>query len=122
MDSHEVDEPFWDEDDDASGGLTRAEVLKRGAAAGAAAWGVSTLFGPGTALAGIEARPLTPTFYQWIYTNHPVIPKTVNPTAAMTAPSAVRTRGNSRAILFLRRRAPRDLPKPGRPRPGPAVC
>ena len=80
MDSHDVDEPFWEDDDDSSGGLTRAEVLKRGAAAGAAAWGVSTLFGPGTALAGIEAtRPLTPTFYQWIYTNHPVIPKTVNP-------------------------------------------
>ena len=79
MDSTGLDEPFLEEDDELEGGLTRAEVLKRGAAAGAATWGVSALFGPGTAFAGLEARALTPTFYQWIYTNHPVIPKTVNP-------------------------------------------
>jgi multiple sugar transport system substrate-binding protein len=78
MDSHDVDEPFDEFDTEFTDGLTRADVLKRGAAAGAAAWGVSALFGPGTAFAGLEARPLTPTFYQWIYTNHPVIPKEVN--------------------------------------------
>jgi multiple sugar transport system substrate-binding protein len=79
MDSHDVDQPVWEEDGELAGGLTRGDVLKRGAAAGAAAWGVSALFGPGSAFAGLEARPLTPTFYQWIYTNHPVIPKQVNP-------------------------------------------
>jgi multiple sugar transport system substrate-binding protein len=75
MDTHEVDELFGEELGDE---LTRADLLKRGATAGAAVWGVSALFGAGTALAGLEARPLTPTFYQWIYNNHPIIPKTVN--------------------------------------------
>ncbi len=31
-----------------------------------------------TALAGIEARPLTPTFYQWIYGLYPDIPSKIN--------------------------------------------
>jgi multiple sugar transport system substrate-binding protein len=75
MDTHEVDELFGEELGDE---LTRADLLKRGAAAGAGVWGVSALFGAGTALAGLEARPLTPTFYQWIYNNHPIVPKTVN--------------------------------------------
>jgi ABC-type glycerol-3-phosphate transport system substrate-binding protein len=75
-----VDEPF--EDDELAGGLTRGDVLRRGVAAGAAAWGVSALFGSETAFAALEARPLTPTFYQWIYNNHPVIPKEVNPSYA----------------------------------------
>jgi multiple sugar transport system substrate-binding protein len=83
MDDHELDLELSVEDgellDDKIGGLTRGDVLKRGAAAGASLWGVSALFGPGTALAGSAAtRELTPTFYQWIYTNHPTIPQKVN--------------------------------------------
>jgi ABC-type glycerol-3-phosphate transport system substrate-binding protein len=59
-------------------GVTRADVLKRGAAAGAGIYGLSALFGAGTALAGMEARALTPTFYQWIYGLYPDIPKAIN--------------------------------------------
>ena len=55
-------------------GMTRADVLKRGAAAGAGIYGLSALFGAGTALAGMQARSLTPTFYQWIYGLYPDIP------------------------------------------------
>jgi multiple sugar transport system substrate-binding protein len=61
--------------DEELAGMTRAEVLRRGAGAGAALWGLSALVGAGTAFAGSLARPLTPTFYQWIFTNHPSIPK-----------------------------------------------
>jgi hypothetical protein len=89
MDDHEVDLTVEDWellDDELGGSVTRDELLKRGVAAGAAMWGVSALFGAGTALAGIEARPLTPTFYQWIYTNHPTIPKTVNKAYAARFP------------------------------------
>jgi multiple sugar transport system substrate-binding protein len=78
MDSHDVAEPLEEFDDELTDGLTRADMLKRGAAAGAAAWGVSALFGPGTAFAGLEARPLTPTFYQWIYDLHPDIRDEIN--------------------------------------------
>jgi ABC-type glycerol-3-phosphate transport system substrate-binding protein len=66
------------EDEEFAPGLTRAEVLKRGAAASAALWGVSTLFGPGTAFGRTQARALTPTFYQWIYGLYPDIPKGIN--------------------------------------------
>ena len=59
-------------------GMSRADVLKRGAAAGAGVYGLSALFGAGTALAGMEARSLTPTFYQWIYGLYPDIPKAIN--------------------------------------------
>jgi multiple sugar transport system substrate-binding protein len=59
-------------------GMTRADVLKRGAVAGASIYGLSALFGAGTALAGLEARPLTPTFYQWIYGLYPDIPSKIN--------------------------------------------
>jgi multiple sugar transport system substrate-binding protein len=59
-------------------GVTRADVLKRGAAAGAGIYGLSAIFGAGTALAGMEARALTPTFYQWIYGLYPDIPKAIN--------------------------------------------
>ena len=59
-------------------GMTRADVLKRGAAAGAAIFGLSALFGAGTAFAGTQARPLTPTFYQWIYGLYPDIPEKIN--------------------------------------------
>jgi multiple sugar transport system substrate-binding protein len=59
-------------------GMTRADVLKRGAVAGASIYGLSALFGAGTALAGIEARSLTPTFYQWIYGLYPDIPAKIN--------------------------------------------
>jgi multiple sugar transport system substrate-binding protein len=69
----DVDEAF----DEEFASLTRADVLKRGAAAGAAAWGVSALIGPGLAFAG-GGRPLTPTFYQWIYGLYPDIPGKIN--------------------------------------------
>jgi ABC-type glycerol-3-phosphate transport system substrate-binding protein len=69
----DVDEAF----DEQFASLTRADVLKRGAAAGAAAWGVSALVGPGLAFAG-GGRPLTPTFYQWIYGLYPDIPGKIN--------------------------------------------
>jgi multiple sugar transport system substrate-binding protein len=59
-------------------GITRTDVLKRGAAAGAGVYGLSALFGAGTALAGTEARALTPTFYQWIYGLYPDIPAKIN--------------------------------------------
>jgi len=81
MDTYEVDVPVEDEefiDDGLASELTRADLLKRGAATGAAVWGVSALFGAGTAFAGLEARALTPTFYQWIYDLHPDISKHIN--------------------------------------------
>src|SRR5215208_5993666 len=59
-------------------GFSRDELLKRGAVAGAAIWGVSTLFGAGTAFGASQARPLTPTFYDWIYGLYPAIPKNIN--------------------------------------------
>ena len=92
MDDRDVFEELLAEE--LESGITRADVLKRGAAAGVGIAGVSALFGPGTALAGMEARSLTPTFYQWIYDNYPVIPKNVNkgpidmaaPLASLIAP------------------------------------
>ena len=39
-------------DEEVAPGLTRGELLKRGAGAGAAIWGVSALFGAGAAFAG----------------------------------------------------------------------
>jgi multiple sugar transport system substrate-binding protein len=66
------------------GGMTRADALKRGAAAGAGIYGLSALFGAGTALAGMEARALTPTFYQWIYGLYPDIPAKINKDYART--------------------------------------
>src|SRR5256885_9280966 len=65
------------DDEDFAPGLTRGAVLQRGAAAGAAMWGVSTLFGPGAAFASTQARALTPTFYQWIYGLYPEIPDAI---------------------------------------------
>ena len=82
MDDRDVFEELLAEE--LESGITRADVLKRGAAAGVGIAGVSALFGPGTALAGMEARSLTPTFYQWIYDNYPVIPKNVNKDYAKT--------------------------------------
>ena len=76
MDDRNVFEELLAEELEA--GMTRADVLKRGAAAGAAIYGVSALFGAGTALAGMEARALTPTFYQWIYGLYPDIPAKIN--------------------------------------------
>ena len=49
-----------------------------------AIYGVSALFGAGTALAGMEARALTPTFYQWIYGLYPDIPAKINKDYAKT--------------------------------------
>ena len=75
MSRDELDELLAEE---LEAGLTRAEVLKRGAVAGAGIYGLSALFGAGTALAGMEARALTPTFYQWIYGLYPDIPAKIN--------------------------------------------
>ena len=69
------EEPLSDEE---LAAMTRGEALKRGAAAGAALWGVSALVGTGAAFAGTQARPLTPTFYQWIYGLYPDIPSKIN--------------------------------------------
>jgi multiple sugar transport system substrate-binding protein len=76
-DDQEVFEDLLDDEEFASE-LTRADVLKRGAAAGAALWGVSALFGAGSAFAGAQARPLTPTFYAWIDGLYPDIFKGIN--------------------------------------------
>jgi multiple sugar transport system substrate-binding protein len=75
MSRDEMDELLAEE---LEAGLTRADVLKRGAAAGAGIYGLSAVFGAGTALAGLEARALTPTFYQWIYGLYPDIPAKIN--------------------------------------------
>jgi multiple sugar transport system substrate-binding protein len=75
MSRDELDELLADE---LEAGLTRAEVLKRGAVAGAGLYGLSAIFGAGTAFAGMEARALTPTFYQWIYGLYPDIPAKIN--------------------------------------------
>ena len=71
-------------DEEHAGGMSRADVLKRGAATGAGIYGLSALFGAGTALAGMEARSLTPTFYQWIYGLYPDIPAKINKDYAKT--------------------------------------
>src|SRR4051794_31764152 len=80
-----MDDREWFEEVEESSGLTRAEVLKRGAAAGVGLWGISAVFGAGTAFAGMEARALTPTFYQWIYGLYPDIPSKINKDYAKTA-------------------------------------
>ncbi len=82
MDDRDVFEGLLDEE--LAGGMTREDALKRGAAAGAGIYGVSALFGAGTALAGTEARALTPTFYQWIYGLYPDIPAKINKDYAKT--------------------------------------
>jgi ABC-type glycerol-3-phosphate transport system substrate-binding protein len=76
-DDRELFEALVD-DEEFAPGISRDEFLKRGAAAGAALWGISTLFGAGTAFGASQARPLTPTFYQWIYGLYPAIPKGIN--------------------------------------------
>ncbi len=76
MDDRDVLEELFAEELEA--GMSRADVLRRGAVAGASIYGLSTLFGAGTAFAGMEARPLTPTFYQWIYGLYPDIPSKIN--------------------------------------------
>ena len=82
MDDRDVFEGLLEEE--LAGGMTREDALKRGAAAGAGIYGVSALFGAGTALAGTEARALTPTFYQWIYGLYPDIPAKINKDYAKT--------------------------------------
>ena len=76
MDDRDVLEGLLEEE--LAGGMSRADVLKRGAAAGAGIYGLSALLGAGTAFAGTEARALTPTFYQWIYGLYPDIPAKIN--------------------------------------------
>jgi multiple sugar transport system substrate-binding protein len=76
MDDRDVFEELLDEELEA--GMTREEALKRSAVAGASIYGLSALFGAGTAFAGTQARPLTPTFYQWIYGLYPDIPSKIN--------------------------------------------
>src|SRR2546421_11206450 len=66
------------EDEEFASGLTRSDLLKRGAAASAAIWGVSSLFGAQTAFGSTQARVLTPTFYPWIYGLYPPITKGLN--------------------------------------------
>jgi multiple sugar transport system substrate-binding protein len=66
--------------------MTRADLLKRTAATGAAIYGVSALFGAGSAFGRTQARALTPTFYQWIYGLHPDIPKGINKDFAKKTP------------------------------------
>ena len=63
-------------EDNPGGRLSREELLRRGAAVGLAAPTLSFLLGAGAASAA--SRPLTPTFYQWIYNNYPDIPGKVN--------------------------------------------
>jgi multiple sugar transport system substrate-binding protein len=70
----ELIDPSGDEEID--GRFTREELLKRGAAIGLAAPTLSFLFDAG--IASAAGRPLTPTFYQWIYNNYPDIPGKVN--------------------------------------------
>src|SRR6266542_5960434 len=74
IDEHEVDELYADDE----GMVDREELLRRGAAAGLAIPAVSVLFRAGSAFAAADARPLTPTFYQWIYNIHPDIPGKIN--------------------------------------------
>jgi multiple sugar transport system substrate-binding protein len=74
IDEHDVDE-LWSADEDM---LDREELIRRGAAAGLAIPAVSFLFRKGNAFAAANARPLTPTFYPWIYNIHPDIPGTIN--------------------------------------------
>jgi ABC-type glycerol-3-phosphate transport system substrate-binding protein len=71
-------------DDEVGGRFTREELLKRGAAIGLAAPTLSFLLDAGVASAA--GRPLTPTFYQWIYNNYPAIPGKVNKTYAKSHP------------------------------------
>jgi ABC-type glycerol-3-phosphate transport system substrate-binding protein len=65
-------------DEEVTPGLSRRTLLERGAGTGAALFGVSALFGAGSAFAGTQARALTPTFYQWIYGLYPDIPAKIN--------------------------------------------
>jgi ABC-type glycerol-3-phosphate transport system substrate-binding protein len=65
-------------DEEVTPGLSRRTLLERGAGTGAALFGVSALFGAGSAFAGTQARALTPTFYQWIYGLYPDIPSKIN--------------------------------------------
>jgi multiple sugar transport system substrate-binding protein len=76
MDDRDLLDEFLAEELEA--GMTRGDVLKRGALAGVSIYGLSALFGAGTAFAGLEARALTPTFYQWIYGLYPDIPSKIN--------------------------------------------
>jgi multiple sugar transport system substrate-binding protein len=73
-DEHEVDQLF--SEDEAN--LDRRELLHRAAAAGLALPTISILASAGSAFARTTARPLTPTFYQWIYNIHPDIPGKIN--------------------------------------------
>ena len=69
-DDYEVDGLYADD----GGTFDRQELLRRGAAAGLAIPTISLLFGANAAFARPSARPLTPTFYQWIDDLHPDIP------------------------------------------------
>src|SRR5262245_10950508 len=76
MDGENVLEGLLAEESEAE--ISRADLLRRGAGAGAALFGVSALFAAGNAFARPQARPLTPTFYQWIYGLYPDIPAKIN--------------------------------------------
>jgi multiple sugar transport system substrate-binding protein len=72
-DEYDVNELFPEE-----GTIDRRELLHRAAAAGLALPTISILASAGGAFARGTARPLTPTFYQWIYNIHPDIPGKIN--------------------------------------------
>src|SRR5919197_3874117 len=75
MADDELFDPVLD-DDEPGGRFSREDLIRRGAAVGLAAPTLSFLVGAGTASAA--GRPLTPTFYQWIYNIHPDIPSKIN--------------------------------------------
>lgn len=58
-----------------AGGLTRRDLLRRGAAVGLGAGALSLAFDASALAAG---RPFTPTFYQWIINLHPDIAKGID--------------------------------------------
>jgi multiple sugar transport system substrate-binding protein len=63
-----------------SGRVSRRDLLRRTAALGVAAPGLSAFLAACAGGGGERAqRPLTPTFYQWISDLHPAIEETVNP-------------------------------------------
>jgi multiple sugar transport system substrate-binding protein len=70
-------------------GLTRGELLRRGAALGLAGSALAAFVaacGGDDEAAGPGGRPLTPTFYQWIINLHPAIEEGINPDFADETP------------------------------------
>src|SRR5262245_17340554 len=72
------------DDEETGGRFSREELIRRAAAVGLAAPSLSFLIGAGQAAAA--GRPLTPTFYQWIFNNYPDIPGKVNKAYSTKSP------------------------------------